>query len=118
MDWNETRSTARDNHRTLFFNLYVNNLANFMSETAHILQYADNCFNFCSGEESEIANEVLQDNLFKLEEYFCLQKLNLNESKTEFITFSLKNAKRLRHSYCRLHHSEEVRPLRIHKCNH
>ena len=79
----------------LFFNLYVNDLPELMSETAHILQYADDCLSFCSDKKSETALEVLQDNLFKLEEYFCLNKLNLNANKTEFITFSLKNDKRL-----------------------
>ena len=95
MDWYETRSSPRDSHWTLFFNLYVIDLADLMSETAHILPYADDCFNFCSDKESEIAIEVLQDNFYKLEEYFCLQKLNLNASKTEFITFSLQIDKRL-----------------------
>ena len=40
----------------------------------------------------------MQDNIYKLEEYFYLNKLNLNGSKTEFITFSLKNDKRLNDS--------------------
>ena len=30
----------------LFFNLYVNDLPELMSETAHILQYADDCSSF------------------------------------------------------------------------
>ena len=53
---------------------------------------------FCSDKKSEIALEILQDNIYKLEEYFCLNKVNLNGSKTEFITFSLKNDKRLNDS--------------------
>ena len=32
----------------LFFNLYVNDLPELMSETAHILHYADDCLIFCS----------------------------------------------------------------------
>ena len=44
---------------------------------------------------SEIAFVVLQGKIFKLEEYFCLNKLNLIGSKTEFIPFSLKNDERL-----------------------
>ena len=52
-----------------------------MSETAHILQYADDCSVFCSDKKSETALEVLQDNLYKLEEYFCLNKLNLMQIK-------------------------------------
>ena len=65
----------------LFFNLYVNDLPELMSKTAHILQYADDCLIFCSDRKSETAHEVLQDNLYKLEEYFCLNKLNLNGEK-------------------------------------
>ena len=79
----------------LFFNLYVNDLTKLMRETAHILQYADDCLIFCSDKKSETALEVLQDNFYKLEEYFCLNKLNSNANKTEFITFTLKNDKRL-----------------------
>ena len=44
--------------------------------------------------KSETTLEVLKDNLYKLE-YFCLNKLNLNANKTEFITVSLKNDERL-----------------------
>ena len=66
-----------------------------MSETAHILQYADDCLNFCSDEKSEAALEVLQDKIYNLKEYVCLNKLKLNANKAEFITFSLKKDKRL-----------------------
>ena len=60
----------------LFFNLYANDLPELMRETAYILQYADDCLIFFK--KSETALEVLQDNLYKLEEYFCLNKLSLN----------------------------------------
>ena len=79
----------------LFFNLYVNDLPELMSETAHILQYADDCLLFWSDKKSQTALEVSQDNLCKLEGYYCLNKLNLISNKIEFITFSLKNDKRL-----------------------
>ena len=78
-----------------FFNLYVSDLPELMSETALILQYADDCLLICIIKKSEIALEVLQDHLYKLEEYLFLNKLNLNERKTELVTFSLKNDKRL-----------------------
>ena len=76
----------------LSFNLYVNDLPELISRPAHILQYADNCLVFCSDKKSETALEILQDNIYKLEEYFCLNKLNLNGSKTEFITSKMINA--------------------------
>ena len=75
----------------LFFNLYVNDVPEHKSKPAQNLQYADDCLVFCSDRKSETAVEVLQDNIYKLEEYFCRNKLNLNKSETELITFSLKN---------------------------
>ena len=80
------RRTVRE---PLFFNLYVNDVPELISKPAQILQYADDCLVFCSGRKSEIALEVLQDNIYTLE-YFRRNKLNLNGSETEFITFSLK----------------------------
>ena len=56
----------------LFFNLYVNDPPELISIPAHILQNADDCLVFCSDRKSEIAPEILQDNIYKLEEYFCL----------------------------------------------
>ena len=53
------------------------------------------CLVFCSGKKSEVGLKVLQNKIHKLEEGFCLNKLKLNASKTEFNTFSLKNGKRL-----------------------
>ena len=79
----------------LCFSLLVHDPPEFMSETIHILQYADDCLIFCSDKKSETVLEILQDNLYKLENYFCFNKLNLNANKTEFITFSLKNDTRL-----------------------
>ena len=68
----------------LIFNRYVNDLPELMSETAHILLYADGCLIFCSDKKSETALEVLKDYSYRLEGYFCLNKLNLNASKTEY----------------------------------
>ena len=79
----------------LFFNLFVNDLPELMSEIFLILQYADDCLSFCSYEKFEVALEVLHDTLHKLEQFFCLNKLNLNASEREFTSFPLKNGKRL-----------------------
>ena len=59
-----------------------------------IIQYADDCLLFCSHQNPDIALQCLQTNLLKLESYFKSHQLNLNASKTEFITFSRKNDKR------------------------
>ena len=53
------------------------------------------CLVFCSGKKSDVGFEVLQNNINKLEEGFCLNELKLNASKTEFVSFFLKNDKRL-----------------------
>ena len=104
----------------LFFNLYMNDLPKLVSEAAHILQYADDCLIFCSNKKFETSLEVLQDNLFKLEEYVCLNKLNLKENKTEFITSSLKNDKRLNGLETVILGSTIVKksPMPIPRCNH
>ena len=71
----------------LLFNLYVYDLSNQISEDAHIIQYADDCLVYCSDSESEIAPNRSQENIVKLDNYFTCNRLNLNDSKTEFITF-------------------------------
>ena len=78
----------------LLFTLYVNDLTEQITEDARIIQYADDCLLFCSHQDPDIALQCLQTNILKLESYFKSQRLNLNGSKTEFITFSRKNDKR------------------------
>ena len=78
----------------LLFNLYVNDLTEQITDDARIIQYADDCLLYCSHQDSEIALQHLQANIVKLENYFSVHRLNLNGSKTEFITFSRKNDKR------------------------
>ena len=51
------------------------------------------CF-FCSHQDPDNALQCLQTNILKLESYFKSHRLNLNGSKTEFITFSRKNDQR------------------------
>ena len=51
---------------TVYLNLYVNDLPELTRKTAHILQYADDGLIFCSDKKSEIALEVLQDNIYKI----------------------------------------------------
>ena len=84
--------------RILLFNLHVNNRLNQISENAHVNQYADGCLLYCSDSESEIPLNRLQESITKLEKYFFFDRLNLNNSKTEFIIFPRKNDKRLQNS--------------------
>ena len=81
----------------LLFNLHVNDLGNQIIKNAHI-QYVDDCLLYCTDSESEIVLNRLQENLVKLENYFSFNRLNLNDSKTECITFSRKTDKRLQNS--------------------
>ena len=78
----------------LLFNLYVNDLTGQITEDARIIQYADDCLLFCSHQDPDIALQCLQTNILKLESYFKSHRLNLNGSKTEFITFSRKKKTR------------------------
>ena len=73
---------------TVLFNLYVNGFSNQISEKAQIIQYDDDCLPYCSDSESEIAVHRLHKNLVELETYISFNRLNLNESKTEFIILS------------------------------
>ena len=70
----------------LLFNLYVNDLTGQITEDARIIQYADDCLLFCSHQDPDIALQCLQTIFLKLESYFKSHRLNLNGSKTEFIT--------------------------------
>ena len=78
----------------LLFNLYVNDLNGQITEDARIIQYADDCLLFCSHQDPDIALQGLKTNILKLESFFKSHQLNMNGSKTEFITFSRKNDKR------------------------
>ena len=78
----------------LLFNLYVNDLTGQITEDARIIQYADDCLLFCSHQDPDIALQCLQTNILKLESSFRSHQLNLNGSKTGFITFSRQKDKR------------------------
>ena len=78
----------------LLFNLYVNDLTGQITEDARIIQYADDCWLFCSHQDPYIALQCLQTIILKRESYFRSHRINLNGSKTEFRTFSRKSDKR------------------------
>ena len=95
-DWIELKQSASQgtNLGPLLFNLYVNDLTGQITEDARIIQYADDCLLFCSHQDPDIALQCLQTIFLKLERYFKSHRLNLNDSKTEFLTFSRKSDKR------------------------
>ena len=60
-------------------------------EGCTLVQYADDCMVFFSSIISENALNRLQKSLNNLTEFFAENQLNLNASKSEFITFCQKN---------------------------
>ena len=74
----------------LLFNLYVCGLSNQIIQKALIIKNADDCLLYGSYSESEIALNRLREKLIKLKNYFSFNRLNLNESKTKFLTFCHK----------------------------
>ena len=82
----------------LLFKSYVNDRSNQIRENVCIIQHADDCLLSCSDSKSEIALNRLQENNVDLEYYFFPDPLDLNDSKTELITLSRENDKRLQNS--------------------
>ena len=75
----------------LLFNLYVNDIQERLYEGCTLVQYADDCMVFSSSIISEDALNRLQKSLNNLTEFFAENQLNLNASKSKFITFCQKN---------------------------
>ena len=75
----------------LLFNIYVNDIQERLYEGCTLVQYADDCMVFSSSIISEDALNRLQNSLNNLTEFFAENQLNLNASKSEFITFCQKN---------------------------
>ena len=75
----------------LLFNLNVNDIQERLNEGCTLVQYADDCMVFSSSIISEDALNRLQKSLNNLTEFFAENQLNLNASKSEFITFCQKN---------------------------
>ena len=71
----------------LLFNLYVNDIQERLYEGCTSVQYADDCMVFSSSIISEDALNRLQKSLNNLTEFYAENQLNLNASKSEFITF-------------------------------
>ena len=71
----------------LLFNLYVNSMQSAIQEPCDLVQYADDTFLFVSNECLNTAVSQLETNAANLVDYFERHRLNLNESKAEFIVF-------------------------------
>ena len=71
----------------LLFNLYVNSMQSAIQEPCELVQYADDTFLFVSNECLNTAVSQLETNAANLVDNFEKHRLNLNESKTEFIVF-------------------------------
>ena len=91
-DWLEIKRGVPQGmvHGPLLFNLYVNDIQERLYEGCTLVQYADNCMVFSSSIISEDALNQLKKSLNNLPEFFAQNQLNLNASKSEFITFCQK----------------------------
>ena len=99
-NWIELKQSVPQRHvlGSLLFNLYNTDLSNHISEVSQIIEYADDWWPFCSDSEQENAFNRLQESIVKLEKYFSLNRLILNDIKTGIINFSRKIDKHLLHS--------------------
>ena len=113
-DWIElARGVAQDTVLgPLMFNLYVNDLNECIDSNSRLVQYADGCLIFSTGTESSKTLIDLQKNIANIENYFSTHQLNLNASKSEFITFSRKNDKR-----CTESQTVTIGKTHVHKVN-
>ena len=71
----------------LLFNIYVNSMQSAIQEPCELFQYADDTLLFVSNGCLNTAISQLETNAANLFDYFERHRLNLNESKTEFIVF-------------------------------
>ena len=74
----------------LLFIIYVNDLP-IASDKIHFILYADDTNIFCSHEDPTILMEIVHNELYKVREWFCVNKLLLNLSKTASVLFRTPN---------------------------
>ena len=75
----------------LLFNLYINDLNKQIPANTEIIQYADDNIILTYKTDLKIATYNLEQSLKNISEYYKKHRLMLNNSKTEFITFSKKS---------------------------
>ena len=69
------------------FILYINDMCNVSNMLKFIL-FADDTNIFCSGKDLRKLSELISQELHKLKDWFAVNKLSLNVSKTNFMVFS------------------------------
>lgn len=74
----------------ILFLIYINDLCN-VSNILKFILFADDTNIFCSGKNINNLCSLVEKELFKVNEWFKLNKLSLNVSKTNFIIFSRKS---------------------------
>ena len=74
----------------LLFNLYINDLNKQISANTKIINYADDTIILTYNTDLNLATYNLEQSIRNISEYYEKQRLMLNRSKTEFITFSKK----------------------------
>ena len=73
----------------LLFLLYINDLPNISSILRFVL-FADDTNIFCSGKDLDITCQLINDELKMLTEWFKVNRLSLNITKTSFMVFGKK----------------------------
>ena len=71
------------------FILYINDICN-ISPVANFIFFADDTTIFCSGSDIVQLSIIISNELDKLNEWFAVNKLSLNLSKTSFMLFTNK----------------------------
>ena len=85
------------------FILYINDICN-VSHLLKFILFADDTTIFCSGSDLVQLSTVVSNELEKLNEWFAVNKLSLNVSKTKFMLFT--NCRREQHVSISINNSE------------
>ena len=91
-DWLEVRQGVPQGTvlGPLLFNLYVNDLPNFIN--CSLIQYADDAVVYTFGKKITDCKLHLEKSISSLVDYFSYHSLKLNSEKTEFIVFGTSSA--------------------------
>ena len=76
----------------LLFLIYINDIKNATNRTS-IIQYADDTTLYCSGPDPAVLRSYIITDLTKLSSYFSSNSLQLNLTKTNYMTLKPKNSR-------------------------
>jgi hypothetical protein len=76
----------------LLFLIYINDIQNATSRTS-LIQYADDTTLYCSGPDPSVLRNNIITDLTRLASYFSSNSLQLNLTKTNYMTLKPKNSR-------------------------